>query len=304
MPIVPPPDPAEHASALPSAAPRRSLPLLLVPIGVMIIASNVANVTYATLVEAHPLWLLGLSSINRYLALVTPHTALWSYLLVGFLRLLAPDPFFYLLGYWYRDRGVRAIEARLPSVGNYYRQFERLFRRASYPVVFVAPNNAVCLFAGAARMSPVGFAVANVTGTIARLALIRVLGNVFGSPIRSTTGWLDQWKWWILAASALILVIGLLSDRRRGRSDLSGLRHLGDDLSDESEPGRAAGAGSESGSGSGFGSAASPEKSSAVSPEESSGTSRPAGAAPGSEAEVGVEADGHAGVPGDPFHRE
>jgi hypothetical protein len=97
-------------------------------------------------------------------------------------------------------------------------------------------------------MNPVGFAVANVTGTVARLALIRVVGNVFGSPIRSTTGWLDQWKWYILAGSALVVGLSLLSDRRRGRSELGGLRHLGDDLSDGSSRAESSGDGSSDGS--------------------------------------------------------
>ena len=236
MPMPSPQDPAERHPTIPLTAPRRALPLLLVPIGALIVASNVANVTYANLVEAHPLWLLGLSSINRYLALVTPHTAVWSYALVGGLRLLTPDPLFYLLGYWYGERGMHAIEARLPSVGTYYRQFERLFRRASYPVVFVAPNNPVCLFAGAARMNPLGFTVANVAGTAARLALIRVLGNVFGSPIKATTGWLDHWKWYLLAVSAVAVAVSLIGDHRRGRSQLGGLRRLHDELA-EPDPG-------------------------------------------------------------------
>jgi membrane protein DedA with SNARE-associated domain len=183
------------------------------------------------------LWLLGLSSINRYLAAVTPNTALWSYLVVGGLRLLAPDAFFYLLGYWYGDRGVHAVEQRVPSIGTAYRHFERLFRRARYLVVFVAPNNPVSLFAGADRMNPLGFAVTNVAGTIARLALIRALGNVFESPIRSVTDFLDEWKWYLVPISALVVGLGALLDRRRGRTtDLGGLRHVGEDLADERAP--------------------------------------------------------------------
>src|SRR5829696_4428604 len=84
--------------SLPDEPPRGALPMLLVPIGLLLVASNLASLFYATLVEQHPLWLLGLSSVNRYLALVTPHTAVWSYLLVGGTRLLIADPFFYLLG--------------------------------------------------------------------------------------------------------------------------------------------------------------------------------------------------------------
>jgi membrane protein DedA with SNARE-associated domain len=222
---------------IPPEPPRGALPFLLVPIGIMIVASNVANVAYATLIASHPLWLLGLSSVNRYLAAVTPYTVLWSYLLVGGLRLLAPDGFFYLLGYWYGDRGVHAVEQRLPSVGTAYRSVERVFRRARYVVVFVAPNNPVSLFAGADRMNPVGFAVTNVAGTIARLLLIRALGNVFESPIRTVTQFLDRWKWYLLVISAVVVLGSTLIDRRRGRSDLGGLRGIGEDLADQPEPG-------------------------------------------------------------------
>jgi membrane protein DedA with SNARE-associated domain len=234
--------PMEEAAAtdrpplIPLEPPRGALPFLLVPIGIMVVASNVASIAYATLITSHPLWLLGLSSINRYLAAVTPYTALWAYLLVGGLRLLAPDAFFYLLGYWYGDRGVHAVERRLPSVGTAYRSFERVFRRARYIVVFVAPNNPVSLFAGADRMNPIGFAVTNVAGTIARLVLIRALGNVFESPIRTVTEFLDRWKWYLLVISAVVVVGGALIDRRRGRSELGGLRGLGEDLAEPPEP--------------------------------------------------------------------
>lgn len=231
-----PPDVAGRPPLIPLEPPRGALPFLLVPIGIMVVASNVASVFYATLITSHPLWLLGLSSINRYLAAVTPYTALWSYVLVGGLRLLAPDAFFYLLGYWYGDRGVHAVERRLPSVGSAYRSVERVFRRARYLVVFLAPNNPVSLFAGADRMHPVGFAVTNVAGTIARLALIRALGNVFESPIRAVTEFLDRWKWYLVILSALVVVGGALLDRRRGRSELGGLRDLGDDLAEAPQP--------------------------------------------------------------------
>jgi membrane protein DedA with SNARE-associated domain len=227
-----PAEPGGKRPLIPLEPPRGALPLLLVPIGLMIVASNVASVVYATLIKSHPLWLLGLSSINRYLAAVTPYTAVWSYVVVGAVRLLLPDPFFYLLGYWYGDRGVRAVEARLPSVGTAYRSFERLFRRARYAVVFVAPNNPVSLFAGADRMNPVGFALTNVAGTIARLALIRALGNVFESPIRAVTDFLDRWKWYLLVVSAVVVLVGMFIDRRRGRSDLGGLRQVGEDLAE------------------------------------------------------------------------
>jgi hypothetical protein len=51
------------------------------------------------------------------------------------------------------------------------------------------------------------------------------------------TDFLDEWKWYLVPISALVVGLGALLDRRRGRaSDLGGLRHVGEDLADERSP--------------------------------------------------------------------
>jgi membrane protein DedA with SNARE-associated domain len=206
------------------------LTLLLVPLGAMVIASNAAFFVWSSIVDRHPLRLIPLSSQNRYLALTTNALDAWSYYLVGTLRLLAPDPLFYLLGLWYGNNAIDWMERRLPSLGTSLRMLEKGFTKASWLVVFVAPNNPVCLLAGAAAMRPVVFAVLNVTGTIARLALIRALGNFFDKPINAVLDFVKDYRWYVFALSGVMLAFSLWSDSRKGGSELDALRHLEDDL--------------------------------------------------------------------------
>ena len=52
--------------------------------------------------------------------------------------------------------------APLPMYGRMLRTAEGWFKKASYPVIAIAPNNYFCLFAGASGMPIAGFLIANV----------------------------------------------------------------------------------------------------------------------------------------------
>jgi uncharacterized membrane protein YdjX (TVP38/TMEM64 family) len=69
------------------------------------------------------------------------------------------------------------MERRTNTWGEMLRQLERWFGKAAYPLVFIAPNNAICLFAGAAGMPLRAFFAVNLAGTVARLWLIRRFGE-------------------------------------------------------------------------------------------------------------------------------
>ena len=67
--------------------------------------------------------------------------------------------------------------------GRMLRTAEGWFKKASYLVIAIAPNNYFCLFAGASGMPVAGFLIANVVGTAVRLFLLRSFGNLFdGAP--------------------------------------------------------------------------------------------------------------------------
>jgi membrane protein DedA with SNARE-associated domain len=213
---------------------------LIGPVIFLVICSNVANLMWATLHEDHPLLLIALSSINRYLILVSGELDALSYYGVGTMRLLVSDPLFFLLGYWYGDAAVHWMEKRTRTFGDTLRQIERWFGKAAYPLVFLMPNNYICLFAGAAGMSVVGFFVANITGTLVRLYLIRRVGEAFEAPIDGVLDFLGEYRIPLLVLSIVLVGVFSLIELRRGDSEVDALLKLDDDLGlvDEPDPPR------------------------------------------------------------------
>ena len=213
---------------------RHTLKLLVAPVIFLIICSNLANVFWATLVDSHPLLLIALSSINRYLILVADQLDPVSYYAVGTMRLLVSDPLFFLLGFWYGDRALAWMDARAPNYGPMLRRFQNLFGKAAWPLVLIAPNNFVCLFAGAAGMRISIFFAVNLVGTVGRLYLIRVLGDAFSSPIDSVRDLIGQYRWWLLAISAIAVAWSLRSELS-GTGEIDQLRHLDEELADSGD---------------------------------------------------------------------
>ena len=174
---------------------RRTLWLIIAPIIVLVIASNVGDALAPSLVDRHPLWLIALNARNRNLVLVTnqldpcpvlpgrhvPAPAVGPALLRARLPLR-------------RRRGDAGWSARRPPTAASCGSAERFFATAAYPLVFIAPNNYICLFAGAAGMPIIAFVILNVTGTVVRLYLIRVVGDIFDSPIQTILDFIKDYR--------------------------------------------------------------------------------------------------------------
>ena len=207
--------------------PRKGhLALLITPIAVMVAMGYVADALWATLVNEHPLWLLGLSARNRYAVAVVNHVDLWSYYLVGTIRLLAPDPFFFALGWLYGPAALRWMEQRTRTVGQQMRRLEGWFGKWGYPLVVVFPNNYVCLIAGAARMSIPVFVVLNVVGTVGRLLFLQIIGDIFAGPIDTVLGWVSDYRIPLLVISIVVVAVMAAGELRRGRQDIESLEEL------------------------------------------------------------------------------
>jgi len=217
-------------------ARRGPLALLIAPIAVMIACGYVADALWPTLVEDHPLWLLGLSPRNRYVVLVVNRIDLWVYYLVGTARLVLPDPFFFALGWFYGPAALRWMEQRTPTVGSVMRRLERWFVRWGHPLVVLIPNNYVCLIAGAAGMSPWLFAFLNVTGTVGRLLFLQIIGDVFSGPIDTVLGWIADYRIPLLVVSVVAVAITVGGELRRGRREIQGLQELEHSAGTEPDP--------------------------------------------------------------------
>ncbi len=210
--------------------PRWVLPLLLAGVGVLLVASNVGNLFYASLVVRHPALLLALNSTNRVLVGVTIHLDAATYYGIGFVRLLVADPLFYLLGLFYGDTAIRWIERKMGDGAASIIWFEKAFNKARYPIVLIAPNNPVCLLAGATGMPVPVFVSLNVLGTIGRLYLARLFGKAFTAPISAVTGFLDRYRWPIVGVSVALFVLQSVLRKKPGQppgelADLADLKH-------------------------------------------------------------------------------
>lgn len=221
MPVVD--QPARHPPG------RHTLKLLVIPVIFLVICTNVANVMWPTLQDSHPLVLIALSSINRYLILVSDDLDALSYYGVGTLRLLVSDPLFFLLGYWYGDRALAWMDERSPTYGPMLRRFQNLFGRAAWPLVVLAPNNYICLLAGAAGMRVSVFFLCNLVGTLGRLYLIRVLGATFSSPIDSVQSFIGEYRWWLMGLSFVAVLLSLRGELS-GEGEIETLVHLDDEI--------------------------------------------------------------------------
>jgi membrane protein DedA with SNARE-associated domain len=228
-------DPADQEEGSEVAAParprppRRAVAVVGTLIGALVIANNVGSIFTTTLAEDHPAWLLALNSSNRSLGLTTNQLDAFSYYGLGMLRLLVSDPLFFLLGVWYGDAAIRWLERKWASQGDLARTLERWFEKAAYPVVFFAPNNIVCLLAGASGMPLAGFIAANVSGTVARLYIIRVLGKTFESPIERVLDFFAEYRIPLLIVSIVAVGGSFLLDRKRGGGDLEVVEQLEDE---------------------------------------------------------------------------
>lgn len=216
----------KHERKPPSA---HTLKLLAIPIVALIVLSNVGDALAPKLVDTHPLQLLAMNARNRNLILVTNNLDATSYYVVGTLRLLVSDPLFFLIGYWYGDTALAWMDRRTKTYGQMVRQVEGWFGHAAYPLVFLAPNNFICLFAGAAGMSVAGFFVANVSGTIARLYLIRRLGEAFEAPIDDVLGFIGDHRTPLLVASIVLFTAVMVNELRQTKDEVEALAEAVED---------------------------------------------------------------------------
>jgi len=204
--------------------------LIIAPIIGLVIASNIGDALAPSLVTRHPLLLIALNARNRNLVLVTNQLDPVPYYVVGTLRLLLSDPLFYVLGFLYGDAAVTWMERKAPTYGRVMRTAERFFATAAYPLVFIAPNNYICLFAGAAGMPVLAFVILNVTGTVARLYLIRVVGDIFESPIQSILDFIKDYRVPLLIITIALVAFSVWNEHRLGKGEIGALTNLEEEI--------------------------------------------------------------------------
>jgi membrane protein DedA with SNARE-associated domain len=212
-------------------ARRVPLPVLLVPIIAAMVVAMIGDVIGPSLINEHPLWQINLNPRNRWLLLAASQVAAWPFLIVGFIRLVAIDPLFYLLGVQHGDAALRWAERKLGDEAGLVRKIEHWFGRAAPGVVLVAPNGYVCLLAGATGMRLRTFLALNVIGTIGRLTLFLAAGAAFRDQLLDVLEFIQRYQWWLVALS--LLIVSFQARKRRMSGALESVGTMQQELETE-----------------------------------------------------------------------
>jgi membrane protein DedA with SNARE-associated domain len=196
----------------------------------LVVAAYAGDIFLSALVDKHPALFITLNARNRNLILAKDNLDWWTFFGIGTARLLLSDPLFFLLGHWYGDAGIRWIEKRSNTYGPMARTAERWFGKASYPLILIAPNNYICLFAGASGMSVPIFVALNVVGTIGRLAILWWFGNVFDAPIDWLRELITENRLLFFGISVALVALSLWADRKAGGGEVDGLLHMDEEI--------------------------------------------------------------------------
>ncbi len=215
--------------------PKWLLPVIGAAIIALVVANNVGNAVWAAWVVERPLSLLALNSTNKYLLATSVVTDLWPYLLIACLRLMAPDPLFYAIGYLYGDRALHWAGNVFPGIKPVIAQAEAdegSFKILMSALLVIMPNNPVCLIAGAVRVPIARFITLSVVGTIGRVLLMRWIGYLFEDQIQNLLDVVVQYQKWFLLASiaGVAIYVGIQATRRQGL--IGAVEELEDELGD------------------------------------------------------------------------
>jgi len=241
--------------APPPTVPRWFLPVVGSCIVVLIAANNIGNVVWSCAVVSdagsdssmctwpgvswfsdNPLGLLVLNSSNKYLLATSVLTDWLPYTAIALVRLMLPDPLFYMLGFIYRGRALGWARQVFPGMDKVFDQFESqggASRRVLDAAVFIAPNNPMCLLAGVAAMPWRRFLALAVVGTMARIALMRNIGLLFSNQIEDVLDVVARYQRWFTLGS-LALVVAYVAYQVVGRRGLvGGVESLEDELGED-----------------------------------------------------------------------
>lgn len=215
-------------------------PIVRLIIGLVFVSQGAAllgDLVLAEVVDSRPGLLIALNPRNRNLTLATNQLDAITFYVIGFARLVASDPLYYLLGYWYGDRAIAWTERRSRTYGPLIREGEDLFRKASYPLIFMMPNNIICAMSAATGVSLPVFIALNVSGTVARLIIIRQVGEVFASPLARVVDFIGEYRVPILIVSALAVAWTVHSEFFAENSEAKSLVELSEDDAAATESG-------------------------------------------------------------------
>ena len=162
---------------------RRAKQLAAVPV-VLALAAYIGQILTSSLVTSQPLVLISLNATDPMLLLAANQSTATAFLIVGSIRLFAPDLFLHQLGWEFGPATKSYLKNELGPQSGILRSIaalERWFPRVGWIMLFLIPGYPMCLLAGITRMKRLPFILVNLAGTFCRLLLIFWVSSVFNT---------------------------------------------------------------------------------------------------------------------------
>lgn len=213
----------ESAKAAPLPTPEESrrrrivLTALLTPIVLTAGATATGTALAPKLLVDAPLLLVALNPVSRHLILASTATDFLPFVAVAVGRLFFPDSFYFAIGRIWGQDAISWVERRLGGAGRWVRTVERLFQRAGWLVLMLAPVGFICVLAGASRMSARLFVTLNLAATLTWVLVVRQLGDVLARPIAVIRDFVADNVVALTVASLVLVALQLAARNRRER---------------------------------------------------------------------------------------
>jgi hypothetical protein len=201
--------------------PPRWAPLTLVAVVALVVCTNIANATWATLVDndtPNPGLLLLLSARNRYLAFALgADISIVAYAVIGFVRIALAFAVCHLIGRAYSAQATGWFKKYLGFTDEAEVAFDRGFEKAEWALIPIfAGSNIVAVLTGVRRTPVRKLAVLLTIGIVGRLTFVWWLSRFFDDELDSFLTFTTRYQWWLLGASiAAVVLVNLRNVRRR-----------------------------------------------------------------------------------------
>ena len=193
---------------------RRAKQLAAVPV-VLALAAYIGQILTSSLVTSQPLVLISLNATDPMLLLAANQSTATAFLIVGSIRLFAPDLFLHQLGWEFGPATKSYLKNELGPQSGILRSIaalERWFPRVGWIMLFLIPGYPMCLLAGITRMNRLPFILVNLAGTFCRLLLIFWVSSVFNGPLGTVIRFIGRYS--LPFTLAMFLLVELQTRRR------------------------------------------------------------------------------------------
>ncbi len=193
---------------------QRAKRLAAIPV-VLALAAYLGQILTSSLLSSQPLVLISLNATDPMLLLAANQSSATAFLIVGSIRLFAPDLFLHQLGWEFGPATKSYLSNELGSESGILRSItalERWFPRVGWIMLFLIPGYPMCLLAGITRMKRLPFVLVNLAGTFCRLWLIYWVSSVFNGPVGTAVRFIGRFS--LPFTFAMVLLVALQTRRR------------------------------------------------------------------------------------------